>query len=323
MGLLIFNPLAYRNLTNLTRVGYNNNNNLNKIQKFYYLQSCLRGEATQVLHSLEICEANYNIGIGLLKKPYGNNRTFIHTHVKNLFDIPVVPKESHQALRKFTDNFVKNYRALKSLGEPVEHWDTTLIYLIANKLDSHTRHEWEGSIKKDLPKLDDLLNFLKNKCHILETLDSKISDKTLHKSANKSSTDKQVVRFLQGIQETLSVAHFTSKIPTTRTNAKDYFRYHLKNVAQKPNNVNSAQNPCNPVVNQQESANTDTNSKGEPNSDPVTENSTETVANWSEVTLRSHKNHKTQVLLATVLVHIVDQDKNLVVSGIAGFDQPV
>ncbi|KAF2896640.1 hypothetical protein ILUMI_09534, partial [Ignelater luminosus] len=194
---------------------------------------------------------------------------------------------------------------------------------------------------------------------ILETLDSKVSDKTLHKSPNKSSTDKQVVHVATGnsrnifscsfckqnthhtykCQRLLSLSskeqylelkrlsicinclkfgHKVDKcsgkncrVCNKRHNSILHdFNYDSK--AQNPNNANNSQNSCKLLINQQESANKGTNTKGEPNSDLVTENSTEMVANWSQVTLTSHENHKTHVLLATALIHIVDQDKNLV-----------
>lgn len=149
------------------------NSDLTKIQKFYYLQSCLRGEATQVLQSLEICEANYDEALKLLRERYENKRMLIHNHVRNLFEMSSVSRESHQNLRKLIDSVVRNLRALTSLGQPVDQWDTLIIYLISQKLDNHTRKEWEVLNNKDSPMLDELLNFLKNKCQVLETIDNK------------------------------------------------------------------------------------------------------------------------------------------------------
>lgn len=149
------------------------NSELTKIQKFYYLQSCLQGEAAQVLHSLEICESNYNEAIKLLRERYENKRVLIHSHVRNLFEMPSITKESYPNLRKLIDNVVRNLRALTSLQQPVDHWDTLLIYLIAQKLDNNTRKEWEIFNKQDSPTFEDFISFLKNKCQVLETIDNK------------------------------------------------------------------------------------------------------------------------------------------------------
>lgn len=97
----------------------------------------------------------------------------IHNHTRNLFETQPISKESHLALRKLIDNVLRNTRALKGLGQPVDQWDTLLIYLISQKLDNNTRKEWETFNKDDSPKFHDFLNFLKNKCQILETIYTK------------------------------------------------------------------------------------------------------------------------------------------------------
>lgn len=68
---------------------------------------------------------------------------------------------------------MRNLRALTSLGQPV------LVYIICQKLDNNTRKEWERINKKDSPTF---LDFLKNKCHILDAIDNKQT--TLTKSQN-------------------------------------------------------------------------------------------------------------------------------------------
>lgn len=155
-----------------------NRTDLSKIQKFYYLKSYLKGDASQLLHSLELTDDNYDVAINLLKERYENKKMLIHNHMKNIVDLPPINKESYVALRKCIDIIQRNVRSLKTLGESVDTWDTILIFLIVSKLDSQSRKEWEMfSNKISQPKLEDLLNCLKNKCQLLETLDSKTSNK--------------------------------------------------------------------------------------------------------------------------------------------------
>ena len=45
----------------------NKQENLDKIQKFHYLLSCLEGEALNLIHSLQLTETNYDIVLDLLK----------------------------------------------------------------------------------------------------------------------------------------------------------------------------------------------------------------------------------------------------------------
>lgn len=84
-------------------------------------------------------------------------------------------------IRKLTDTILKNIRALNLLGEPMEHWDTLVIYLVVTKLDTATVLEWERYKTTLIPfttntntvnkiRLNDLITFLRNKADILETL---------------------------------------------------------------------------------------------------------------------------------------------------------
>ncbi|KOB74484.1 Uncharacterized protein OBRU01_09015, partial [Operophtera brumata] len=47
--------------------------------------------------------------------------------------IEPVTKESSVILKRVIDQLNKNLRALESLGQPIEHWDTLLIYIVTQK----------------------------------------------------------------------------------------------------------------------------------------------------------------------------------------------
>ncbi|XP_028176820.1 uncharacterized protein LOC114364741 [Ostrinia furnacalis] len=130
-----------------------------------------------VIKSLEFSSENYIIAWDLLENRYNNNRLLVQNHVKALFNIASLNKESSVQIRKLIDNILKNMRALKTLGEPTESWDTLIIYLITSKLDSCTEREWEyykGTLTQTQSgtrlKLNDILDFLKNRADVLETI---------------------------------------------------------------------------------------------------------------------------------------------------------
>jgi hypothetical protein len=78
-----------------------------------------------------------------------------------IFELSPIVKESHVALRSLLDNFQKHFRALENLGEPVQHWDSLLLHLLSNKLDTRTKREWEAAaVANKYSKVDDLKNFL-------------------------------------------------------------------------------------------------------------------------------------------------------------------
>lgn len=150
---------------------------ISKIEKFHYLRACVKGEAYQLLKSIQICEANYDDAWKTLKDRYENKKLILNRHVKTLFDLPAVKTESHIYLRKLLDNFNKNLRALTSLGQPTQTWDTLLIYILSTKLDPNTKRKFEQIIsKKDEPKISDLTEFLAEQCNILESVDNKSSN---------------------------------------------------------------------------------------------------------------------------------------------------
>ncbi|KAI5643923.1 hypothetical protein NE865_04099 [Phthorimaea operculella] len=134
------NWLEYRD-TYLSLI--HNNDMLGAIQKFHYLRSSLTGSALQVIKSLEFSETNYATAWELLEGRFNNKRLLIHNHVKALFAINNINKESPSNLRKLIDHILKNLRALEGLGEPTSHWDTLIIHIVTSKLDSVTEREWE------------------------------------------------------------------------------------------------------------------------------------------------------------------------------------
>lgn len=166
-----------------------NNPNLSNIQKYYYLQASLKGEAAYIVESLEISDANYSVAWGLLQDRYQNKKCIIKNHVKLLFDLPSVKQDSFSSLRVFLDNFQKNFRALKNMKEPVEAWSTILIHLLLTKLDTNTRKEWEISTKDIIsPDIDKFIAFLTERCNVLESIDNKSTSQISNQTTfNKKS----------------------------------------------------------------------------------------------------------------------------------------
>lgn len=156
-----------------------NSNEISNIQKFHYLKSSIKGSAELVIDSLEFSSNNYEVAWDLLLNRYNNSRLLVHNHVKSLFNLPTITKESPHLLRKLIDTVLKKLRALKILGEPTDSWDTLIIYIIVSKLDQTTEREWEqhkstlfSSINNSTYplKIDDLFKFLTGRADMLETL---------------------------------------------------------------------------------------------------------------------------------------------------------
>ena len=174
------------------------NNNLSNVQKFYYLQSCLKGESARVIHSLEVNDRNYEVAFKLLRERYENTKFIIQSHVKCLFEIPIVGKNTLVDLRKFVDTIQSNLRALKSLKEPVDHWDTLLLHMFSSKLDIYSRREWETLCAKESKiSFTDFIKFLNERCSVLENME-------IHKLGSNQS---QFSTGISGFKGKISQSH--------------------------------------------------------------------------------------------------------------------
>lgn len=157
-----------------------NNPCLTDIQKYFYLQSSLKGDAAKVIDSLEVDASNYPVAWNLLKNRFEDKKIIIKNHLQNLFELQTVNKDSYVSLRAFNDSFLKHYRALKNLGEPVESWSTILIYLLVSKLDGYTKKEWLVKTAKEIsPPMQIFIEFLSDRCKLLEATETNKNIKNL------------------------------------------------------------------------------------------------------------------------------------------------
>jgi len=162
------------------------NNKISDIEKFHYLRGALKDSAAKVIQHLEVSAMNYQSAWSLLEKRYENKSLMIHNHIKGIVGYPKIVRESTTAIRQLSDTVQGHLRALRSLKEPVDHWDSLLIFLVSEKFDANTQKEWESELLKipELPTQTTLLDFLEKRCHFLEKME-KTTD-----SVNRSQTSK-------------------------------------------------------------------------------------------------------------------------------------
>jgi len=100
------------------------NRKLTAIQKFQYLRSSVKDEALQVISSLNTTIENYEIIWDLLKGHYKNKKLIINNHLTRLLEFLQITK--HKTLKLV---HIRTYlKALKVLGQPVNQWDSTVIF---------------------------------------------------------------------------------------------------------------------------------------------------------------------------------------------------
>lgn len=96
------------------------NPDLSDTQRFHYLRSSLKGDAAEIVSSLEISGNNYADAWARLRERYDNKRLIIQNHIKAMFDLPTVKKENGTAIRQILDGVLKHTRALRALDRPTE-----------------------------------------------------------------------------------------------------------------------------------------------------------------------------------------------------------
>lgn len=119
------------------------NESISNINKFHYLRAALKSNASLIIQSIDFRSDNYEIAWNLLTDRFDNERLLINNHVNALFNIETAQKQASHLLRSIVDVTNKNLRALSSLGQPTEHWDTLIIHIMSKKLDLKTFTEWE------------------------------------------------------------------------------------------------------------------------------------------------------------------------------------
>ncbi|XP_011883491.1 PREDICTED: uncharacterized protein LOC105570682, partial [Vollenhovia emeryi] len=147
------------------------NRDLNDTQKLHYLKSSLKGEAAEVVSSLEMTGDNYKDVWDRLSERYDNKRLTVQNHIRAIFDLPVVKREDSVVIRQILDGVLKHTRALRSLDRPIEHWGDLLVHIVTSKLDMKSIKEWENSIESTrVPTFEELIEFLKKRCQTLEAV---------------------------------------------------------------------------------------------------------------------------------------------------------
>ncbi|XP_061719560.1 uncharacterized protein LOC133526796 [Cydia pomonella] len=165
-----------------------NNPAINDISKFHYLRASLKSSAALVIQSLDFSSDNYHKAWQLVSERYDNPRLLINNHIQALFNLEPMQHESSSLLRNMVDVTNKNLRALGTLGEPTDHWDTLVIYIMSKKLDLVTKREWEEhrNLLTGSPTLQQYITFLNNRADLLESL----GDNNVNNSGQKISKHK-------------------------------------------------------------------------------------------------------------------------------------
>lgn len=155
------NPVNWYSFYDTFKSLVHENEDLPAVQKFHYLKNSLRGEVASIIASLSASAENYLVAWDLLQKRCNKPRELIQAHLKLLFELPEITKDTPTNLRKLAESAQVHVNALKVLKQPTDTWDAILIYLLLKKLDKKTRRYWERTLENDeLPTFQEFIDFI-------------------------------------------------------------------------------------------------------------------------------------------------------------------
>lgn len=163
-----------------------NNPALSNAQKMQFLKARVKGEAERLIQHLSISADNYLTCWEILKHRYDNKKLIFTSHINILFGLPNIQQTSVSQLKKMHDIAVETLHAIKNLGVDISTWDPILVHILTQKLDSETYTEYHASLKnsRELPVLQELLNFLESKFTTLETSSRRKQEPTSQKPSH-------------------------------------------------------------------------------------------------------------------------------------------
>lgn len=147
------------------------NTTLSDIQKFYYLKTCLKGSALQLISSLECTNANYQKAWTTLVERFDNKYLIAVSHIKGIFGLSKVSKNSASSLRTLLNEYSQHHDCLEALNIPNLN-DFILVYILSEKLDFETMRDFDQQRGEDEDEFSSLIKLKKHlniKCRSIET----------------------------------------------------------------------------------------------------------------------------------------------------------
>jgi hypothetical protein len=145
--------------------------NISKVEKLCLLKNSLEGEAFDMVKSLLNVNGNYKTARELLINRYKNKKILVNTYIRNI----VYEKhatDSASDLKRIVDCFKNNINGLKQIGEPIENWNSILVFHLTSKFHIKIREEWELKSSPDsIDKLENVFEFLENRIRALTVCD--------------------------------------------------------------------------------------------------------------------------------------------------------
>lgn len=162
--------LSWTTFKDTFEAAVHNRTTLPKVEKFSYLKTLLKGEASRYTQSLALTDANYDQAWQQLHDRYQNKRKITMAAIESFFSYQQ-SKGTSKSIKGLIDATNACLRAMELQGLTVANDGVEAIFVhqISSKLDSEAKNLWEHTLKdKEIPKLKELCEYLERHATALE-----------------------------------------------------------------------------------------------------------------------------------------------------------
>ncbi|XP_062556906.1 uncharacterized protein LOC134221735 [Armigeres subalbatus] len=155
--------------------------------KLYHLENSLKGNAAGVIDLETLQNNNYQRAWDILEERFGNKRLILESHILGILNMKKMLKKSSKDLRNLVDECTRHVDNLVKLNQPLSGISELLVVTVLTRaLDDQTRELWEASISQtELPEYESTIEFLKQRCVILERCEKVVSVPSHAKFSNQ------------------------------------------------------------------------------------------------------------------------------------------
>ena len=134
-------------------------------------------QVCQICH-LPLSNTNYQIALNSLTDGYDNPRLIVKTHIRAIFQLKPLQKESASELRKLIVAFEENLMAIQALKVVTVPCGFFWVDLLSEKLEAESRRQFElDAPEKDLQTLDQLRQLINRRVQVIRSFRIKDSSK--------------------------------------------------------------------------------------------------------------------------------------------------
>lgn len=162
------NLLDWPSFSDLFRSTIHNNTELTNSQRLQYLKVSLKGDATNILRTTKVTDANFTPAWKYLEDRYNIKSALVHAQMHALLTQPKAQNAS--GIKSLFDVTTDCLNSIKNMGINVENWDPILAYLIIERLPASALALWNQLRfgNREVPTWDDVNKFLLSCCLSVE-----------------------------------------------------------------------------------------------------------------------------------------------------------